>query len=200
MPRAGTVFTGNRTGPSWRIRHSRRPNAITIASRRCGPAARSSTRGKSTCFGRETRGSIGVSATGPACPSRATAARPSLIIPTIRSSSLIRAGTTPRTTRRRHIRYHGKTHDWSGGVDGKMALMDWRDIAIVKDPKTGLFHGYITARLRGRKNDRIRPASHGCTSRDLVHWEVHPPAFHWASGVCMKCPMSFNWGASGISR
>jgi hypothetical protein len=63
-------------------------------------------------------------------------------------------------------------------VDGNMALMDWRDIAIIKDPRTGLFQGYIVARLRGMKNDKDSACIARVSSRDLVHWEVHPPAFN----------------------
>jgi hypothetical protein len=90
--------------------------------------------------------------------------------------------------------YHGKTHRWSGGVDGKMALMDWRDIAIVKDPKTGLFHGYITARLRGSKNDKESACIARVSSKDLVHWDVHPPTFHPGTWGLHEVPDVFQLG------
>ncbi|MCX6873495.1 MAG: hypothetical protein NTW21_06765 [Verrucomicrobia bacterium] len=90
--------------------------------------------------------------------------------------------------------YHAKTHPWSGGVDGRMALMDWRDIAIIKDPKTGLFHGYITARLRDRKDGQDSACIARVTSRDLVHWEVHPPAFHGGLWGLHEVPDVFQLG------
>lgn len=90
--------------------------------------------------------------------------------------------------------YHAKTHPWSGGVDGKLALMDWRDIAIIKDPKTGLFHGYITARLRDRKDGQDSACIAQVTSRDLVHWEVHPPAFQCGLWGLHEVPDAFQLG------
>jgi len=70
--------------------------------------------------------------------------------------------------------YHGKFHK----RDGKnLNLMDWRDISIVKDPETGVFHGFITARLRGKKDEHESACIARVTSMDLINWEVHPPAF-----------------------
>ena len=90
--------------------------------------------------------------------------------------------------------YHAKTHDWSGGVDGKMALQDWRDIAIIKDPKTGLFHGYIVARLRGKTNDKESACIARVTSKDLIHWDVHPPAFNPGLWGLHEVPDVFQMG------
>ena len=72
--------------------------------------------------------------------------------------------------------------------------MDWRDIAIIKDPKTGLFHGYITVRLRDRKDGQDSACIARVTSRDLVHWEVHPPAFHCGLWGLHEVPDVFQLG------
>lgn len=70
--------------------------------------------------------------------------------------------------------YHGKFHR----RDGKdLNLMDWRDISIVKDPETDIFHGFITARLRGKNDEHESACIARVTSKDLINWEAHPPAF-----------------------
>jgi hypothetical protein len=70
--------------------------------------------------------------------------------------------------------YHGKFHQRE---DKNLNLMDWRDISIIKDPGTGIFHGFITARLRGKEDEHESACIARVTSKDLLHWEVHPPAF-----------------------
>jgi hypothetical protein len=70
--------------------------------------------------------------------------------------------------------YHAKFHKRD---DKNLNLMDWRDISIVKDPETNIFHGFITARLRGKQNQFESACIARVTSKDLINWEVHPPAF-----------------------
>jgi len=88
--------------------------------------------------------------------------------------------------------YHGKTHT----LDNKnLNLMDWRDISIVKDPESGIFHGFITARLRGKKNQFESACIARVTSKDLVNWEVHPPAFIPEKWGLHEVPTVFQLGS-----
>lgn len=50
----------------------------------------------------------------------------------------------------------------------------WRDPWVFKDPETGLFHAYLTARVNHGRADGRGVIAHA-SSQDLVHWTVHPP-------------------------
>jgi hypothetical protein len=79
--------------------------------------------------------------------------------------------------------YHAKNN---------LGLLDWRDIYIIKDSTTGIFHGYITSRMRGKKNEFESACIARVSSKDLVHWETHPPVFSTGRWGCHEVPTVLN--------
>ena len=53
---------------------------------------------------------------------------------------------------------------------------DCRDLMVVLDPDTQIYHGFFTARVPSPELSESAVVAHA-TSRDLIHWEQGPPVF-----------------------
>lgn len=81
---------------------------------------------------------------------------------------------------------------WYATVDAPVpGFLDCRDLAVAWDPASGMWYGVFAARVPA---DELPETSvlGAARSRDLVHWEVLPPAFAPRKYACIEAPDLFH--------